>query len=220
VIAIDDEEAGNAFAALSSETAREILSRLYDDPGTASEIAGDVGTSLQNANYHLTNLTEAGLIEVRDVRYSDQGKEMRVYAPTNRALVLFAGEDLDRSSLFETVKRLLLPVGVLAIVSVAVDVVVRSVLSPPEDASPTDTGTGMAADPDRGGALPTSSGSATDTVTPTPVNAEPESVSAVADMMGIGLPPGVLFFLGGLLALLMFHLISTRSADERTKITL
>jgi hypothetical protein len=112
----------------------------------------------------------------------------------------------------------LLPVGLLAIVSVAVDVVVRSVLSPPEDASPTDTG--MAADPNRGGALPTSSGSATDTVTPTPVNAEPESVSTVADMMGIGLPPGVLFFLGGLLALLMFHLISTRSADERTKITL
>jgi DNA-binding transcriptional ArsR family regulator len=178
VIAIEDEAAEDVFSALSSNTARAILSRLYEEPGTASGVASDVDTSLQNANYHLNNLTEADLIEVRDVRYSDQGKEMRVYAPTNRALVLFASEDVDRSSLFETVKRLLLPVGALAIVSVAVDVMVGSVLSPP--ASPTDTDTGLA-------------------VTPTPVE--------MSGSTAFALPPGALFFLGGLLALLLFYFV-------------
>ena len=180
VIAIDDEEAGNAFAALSSETAREILSRLYDDPGTASEIAGDVDTSLQNANYHLTNLTEADLIEVRDVRYSDQGKEMRVYAPTNRALVLFAGEDLDRSSLFETVKRLLLPVGALAILSIAVNVLVRNALLPSGTPVPTDTGVSFDS-----------------------TGIETAPVPSLGELTGIGVSPGAIFFVGGLLALFL-----------------
>lgn len=180
VMAIDDGAADEVFSALSSGTAREILSRLYDEPGTASDVASDVDTSLQNANYHLTNLTEAGLIEVRDVRYSDQGKEMRVYAPTNRALVLFASEDVDRSSLFETVKRLLLPVGALAVVSIVVDVVLRRVLLSPESANPTDTAPGLG-------------------VTATPVEMSGSTVFA--------LPPGVLFFLGGLLALLLFYFV-------------
>ena len=180
VIAIDDEEAGNAFAALSSETAREILSQLYDDPGTASEIAGDVDTSLQNANYHLTNLTEAGLIEIRDVRYSDQGKEMRVYAPTNRALVLFAGEDLDRSSLFETVKRLLLPVGALAILSIAVNVLVRNALLP--SGTPVPTGTEVSFDS---------------------TGIETAPVPSLGELTGIGVSPGAIFFVGGLLALFL-----------------
>jgi len=178
VIAIDDEEAGNAISALSSETAREILSRLYDDPGTASEIAGDVDTSLQNANYHLTNLTEAGLIEVRDVRYSDQGKEMRIYAPTNRALVLFAGEDLDRSSLYGTIKRLLLPMGLLSVASVAVDVVFRNALFPPDSPTSTDTGVSF-----NGPGI------------------DPAPVSSLGDLTGIGVSPGAVFFVGGLLAL-------------------
>ena len=180
VIAIDDEEAGNAISALSSETAREILSRLYDDPGTASEIAGDVDTSLQNANYHLTNLTEADLIEIRDVRYSDQGKEMRVYAPTNRALVLFAGEDLDRSSLFETVKRLLLPVGALAILSIAVNVLVRNALLP--SGTPVPTGTGVSFDS---------------------TGIETAPVPSLGELTGIGVSPGAIFFVGGLLALFL-----------------
>jgi hypothetical protein len=105
---------------------------------------------------------------------------MRVYAPTNRALVLFASDDVDRSSLFETVKRLLLPVGALAVVSIVVDVILRSVLSPPERANPTDTAPGL------GG-------------TATPVESSGSTVFA--------LPPGVLFFLGGLLALLLFYVV-------------
>jgi DNA-binding transcriptional ArsR family regulator len=178
VIAIDDGAADEVLSALSSGTAREILSRLYQEPGTASGVAGDVDTSLQNANYHLTNLTEIGLIEVRDVRYSDQGKEMYVYAPTNRALVLFASEDVDRSSLFETVKRLLLPVGALAIVSVAVDVALRRILLSPE--SPTPTGTGVSFDG---------------------TGVDPAPISSLGDLTGIGVSPGAIFFVGGLLAL-------------------
>lgn len=124
-MAIDDEAADEIFSALSSATARSILTALYDQPLTASEIAEEVDTSLQNVNYHLNNLREGGLIEIVETWYSDQGKEMKVYAPTNQGLLLFAGDDLEQSSLLDAIKRLVGFVGLFALFSLIVDSMVR-----------------------------------------------------------------------------------------------
>jgi len=166
VMAIDDEAADEVFSTLSSATARSILTALYDQPRTASELADEGETSLQNVQYHLNNLSESGLIEVVETWESDQRREMKVYAPTNKALVLFAGDNLHRSSLLDTIKQLVGLVGIFALVSVIVDSVVRNWVSRPA----VDVGT-----------------------TKTP--GEPTMFA---------LPPGLLFFLGSLLALFAF----------------
>jgi len=127
VIAIDDAAAEEVFAALSSNTARSILAALYTQPRTASEIADEVDTSLQNVNYHLTSLRESGLIKVVETWYSEQGKEMDVYAPLNQVLVLFAGDELQRSSLLEAVKQVIGFVGIFALVSLIVERVARPI---------------------------------------------------------------------------------------------
>jgi len=125
LIAIDDEAADDVFSALSATTACSILFSLYEEPQTASEIADLTDTSLQNVNYHINNLRDSDLIEVVDTGYSDQGRKMKVYAPTNGALVVFASDDLERSSLWDTLKRLLTGVGLFGVVSLAVDRFVR-----------------------------------------------------------------------------------------------
>lgn len=124
-MAIDDEAADEVFSTLSSATARLILTALYDQPRTASEIADEVDTSLQNVNYHLNNLCDGGLIEVVETWYSDQGKEMKVYAPTNQALLLFAGDDLHQPSLLDAIKQLIGFVGIFALVSLIVNRLAR-----------------------------------------------------------------------------------------------
>lgn len=132
VIAIEDEAADDVFSALSSPTARSILTTLHDQPRTASEVAAEVDTSLQNVNYHLNNLRDNELIEPVNTWYSDQGREMRVYAPTNEAIVLFAGDDIHRSSLLEAIKQLVGLVGIIALISVVIDRVVRRLISRPD----------------------------------------------------------------------------------------
>lgn len=131
LIAIGDEAADDVFSALSSTTARSILSSLYEEPQTASEIADSTNTSLQNVNYHINNLCDSDLIEVIDTGYSDQGREMKVYAPANGALVVFASDDLERTPLWDTLKRLLGAVGLFAVVSLAVDRLVRQLATRP-----------------------------------------------------------------------------------------
>lgn len=127
LVAIDDEAAEEVFSALSSNTARQILTELYDQPRTASEIAEEVDTSLQNVNYHLNKLNDGDLIEVAETWYSEQGKEMKVYAPTNQALVLFAGNQLKRSSLLDAIKQLIGFIGVFAFASLIVEKLVQPI---------------------------------------------------------------------------------------------
>ena len=91
VVGLDDEESGDIVSVLGSDVARSILRTLYDDPATQSELADSVDTSIQNVDYHLDNLETAGLVEVVDQWYSENGAEMDVYAPSNEPLVLVAG---------------------------------------------------------------------------------------------------------------------------------
>jgi DNA-binding transcriptional ArsR family regulator len=93
-LVVDPQEQGDVLQTLTSETAQEILATLDDDPGTASDLADAVGTSLQNAQYHLSRLSDAGLVEPVDTWYSAKGREMTVYALTAKELVIqFGGDD-------------------------------------------------------------------------------------------------------------------------------
>ncbi len=129
LVDLDDDTADEVFAALSSETARDIVSQLYQEPTTASELADAVDTSLQNARYHLDKLQSAGVIEPVDTWYSSRGTEMTVYAPTNEPLVVAAGKEESTGVLREALTRMLSAVAILGIVSVIVDQWARSVLT-------------------------------------------------------------------------------------------
>jgi predicted transcriptional regulator len=88
-VSLDD--AGSVIDALASGTSRSIMSTLYESPRTASDVAEAVDTSMQNADYHLNKLRDAGLVEVVDTWYSSKGTEMDVYAPASDPLVMFVG---------------------------------------------------------------------------------------------------------------------------------
>lgn len=87
-LTIADDSQSEAFQALSSATAQSILGTLHDRPKPASEIAETVGTSVQNAQYHVAQLEENGFVESVDTWYSPKGTEMTVYAPTAQEFVV------------------------------------------------------------------------------------------------------------------------------------
>ncbi len=87
-IVVPADEHTEVLQKLSSDTAQELLDALSEGPGTASEVADAVDTSIQNAQYHLTRLAETDLIEAVDTWYSAKGKEMTVYALTAEELVI------------------------------------------------------------------------------------------------------------------------------------
>jgi DNA-binding transcriptional ArsR family regulator len=172
VVGLDSEDADELLDALSSSTARSVLSTLHDEPDTPSGVADRIDTSLQNAQYHLDNLEEAGAIEVVDTAYSEKGREMNVYAPADRPLVVFAGQDEATSTLRSALGRLIGGVAAVGLAGVVVEAVFgESLLGSSEQGDGGDIG-----------------------VMETTTDAAAESAAA--------LPPGLLFFLGGVSVLL------------------
>ncbi|MEE6210635.1 winged helix-turn-helix domain-containing protein [Salarchaeum sp. III] len=167
VIGVDSEDADRVLSALSAGTARTMLTTLHEEPATASELADEVDTTLQNTQYHLGKLRDADLVEVAGTSYSEKGREMTVYAPTDAPLVLFAGDENTGSTVRSMLGALLGAVAVLGVASLFVQYLAEAVLAPSGDGS--------------GGFSTASADTASNAV--------------------VGLPPGVLFFLGGLLVL-------------------
>ncbi|QFU82659.1 ArsR/SmtB family transcription factor [Natronorubrum aibiense] len=113
VVDLEGDEADAVFSALSSTTARRIYARLEAEPGTPSDVADAIDSSIQNVRYHLENLEEAGLIEVVDTWYSSRGNEMSVYAATDGPLIVTSDES-TASRLREALSRFLGGIGALA----------------------------------------------------------------------------------------------------------
>jgi hypothetical protein len=114
VLGLDDDAADEAFETLTASTTRTVLSTIYEQPSTPTEIRDEIGTSLQNVHYHIGKLEDADLIQPSGVGYSEKGTEMTVYAPANEAVVLFAGHESDRLRLRGFFQRILGAVAVLA----------------------------------------------------------------------------------------------------------
>ena len=177
VVGLDSEDAEDVLSALSSETARAILSALHEEPDTPASISDRVDTSLQNVQYHLGKMDDAGLVEVIDTVYSEKGREMSLYAPADRPLVMFAGSESESLGLKTALTSLLGGVAVLGVLAA----IVQWTLG---DGLPFVARSGSAGG-DSGGVGTMST----------------EATTAAAET-GAQVAPGVAFFLGGLVVLL------------------
>ena len=115
IMEMDDEGADEVLSALSPTTRRRVYRALFTEPQTTSELAESVDTSIQNVQYHLETLQDAGLVEPVETVYSGKGNEMTVFAPASDPLV-FVG-DADRLPAIN--ESLYHVVGGLAVLGVA-----------------------------------------------------------------------------------------------------
>lgn len=74
--------------AMASPTAGDLFNTLSDGPLTATALAEQTGFPLTTVKYHLNNLLDADLIEVVDSRWSEKGREMKIYGVKDQVVVL------------------------------------------------------------------------------------------------------------------------------------
>ena len=83
-----DEQAQKIAKAMSSQTASDILSLLSAGTKSLTDITEQLKIPLTTAKYHTENLLEAGLIKISETRYSIKGREVKMYALTDRLLIV------------------------------------------------------------------------------------------------------------------------------------
>ena len=119
IMGMDDDAAEETLSALSPATRRQVYRALFVEPQTTSELAETVDSSIQNVQYHLETLEDAGLVEPIDTVYSGKGNEMTVFAPASDPLV-FVGDDDRLPAIRESLHHVVGGLAVLGVVSLVV----------------------------------------------------------------------------------------------------
>jgi len=100
------EESKKITQVISNDTARQIIELLADAPLSANDIAQRLQAPLTTITYNLENLESVGLIKVEKIKYSEKGREVRIYAPV-RKLIVLVPEKTDRNSVADLLRKYL-----------------------------------------------------------------------------------------------------------------
>jgi len=79
-----DDRAKKIGRAMANRTAGDVLSLLKGEEHTLSEISDTLGLPMTSVKYHMENLLDAGMIEIVREKYSEKGREVKVYAICNQ----------------------------------------------------------------------------------------------------------------------------------------
>jgi len=82
-------EAQKVVKAMASNTAGDVLNLLSEEgPMTATTLGEKLNVPLTSIKYHIENLLEAGLITVVDTRWSEKGRQMKLYGVVEKDIIL------------------------------------------------------------------------------------------------------------------------------------
>lgn len=98
------EESKKITQVISNDTARKIIELLADAPLSTSDIADRLQTPLTTIVYNLENLESVGLIRVEKIKYSEKGREVKIFAPV-RKLIVVVPEKTDRKSITDILRK-------------------------------------------------------------------------------------------------------------------
>ncbi len=98
------DESKKITQVISNDTARQIIGLLADAPLSANDIAERLQAPLTTITYNLENLESVGLVKVEKIKYSEKGREVKIYAPV-RKLIVVVPEKTDRKSVADVLKK-------------------------------------------------------------------------------------------------------------------
>src|SRR5574341_292259 len=165
------EESKKITQVISNDTARQIIELLADAPLSASDISERLQAPISTIVYNLENLEGVGLIKVEKIRYSEKGRQVKIYAPV-RKLIVVVPEKTDKKSVADVLRKYLGMLLAAVFASVLIEFVTRR-MSPATVMN--ETGTPEIASKAMPAATPISDGAVS--------SAAPDLLTGISDMV-------------------------------------
>ncbi|MCK9298295.1 MAG: helix-turn-helix domain-containing protein [Methanoculleus sp.] len=138
VVQPGDERAQKIARAMASQTANAIIQAFGGGPLTSSEVARQMKIPITTASYHIENLLDAGLLEVMETRWSEKGREVKVYGLANQVLIIAS----PASDLRSVLQKYAMLFGVVILASLGLWAILPTVLPPSWGVKPTSRSVG------------------------------------------------------------------------------
>jgi len=94
-------EAQKVAKAMSSPTSADLFNALTGNPQSATALAERTGLPLTTVKYHLENMLSAGLVEISNTRWSEKGREMKIYSVKDQVVVFAPRKTVDLKGIVE-----------------------------------------------------------------------------------------------------------------------
>lgn len=89
LVSLEEEKAKKVAEVISNSTARRILDfRTEKKEGSESEIANALNVPLSTVHYNIQNLLKCDLIESKEFRWSEKGKEIDIFRIAKKYIVI------------------------------------------------------------------------------------------------------------------------------------
>lgn len=101
-----NEDSKKITQTLSNDTSLKILELLAQKPLSATAIADEMEIPLTTVKYNLDALIESDLIKVKQTTWSRKGREIKIYEPVQKLIVVVPGKrNPDRSSIVSILQK-------------------------------------------------------------------------------------------------------------------
>ena len=114
---------------VSNDTAMEIMELLADGPMSTTAVAEKLSIPLTTAQYNIEKLMEADLVRIARTKYSEKGREVKLYEAMNRAIIILPGKS-GAGAVMEALKRYIILLPVVAVISLIVEYLVPLTQAP------------------------------------------------------------------------------------------
>ena len=116
ILPLNDKNSKKITQVISNDTARAILGALTDESMSTSDIADKLGIPLTTVQYNIEKLMDSGLVKVERTRWSEKFREVKIYAPQKK-LVVILPEKTSREDVISALKKYIPMVGIAAVFS-------------------------------------------------------------------------------------------------------
>ncbi len=107
---------------LSNDTALKILKLLAQQPMSATAVAEELDLALTTIKYNLDALIESDLIKVNKTRWSKKGREIKIYEPVQKMIVVMpGGGKADKASIISMLQKYLSMIGAAIFASFGIE---------------------------------------------------------------------------------------------------
>ncbi|WP_440953659.1 protease inhibitor I42 family protein [Methanococcoides sp. FTZ1] len=107
-----NEDSKKITQTLSNEKSLKILDLLSEEPMSATDIAKKLGLSITTVKYNIDSLLEADLIKVHRIKWSEKGREVKIYEPVQKLIVVAPGSmNVSRASIISMLQQYIGVIG-------------------------------------------------------------------------------------------------------------
>src|SRR3989344_1698598 len=109
MVSLEDEKAKQLAEIISNKTSRKILDYLSSvEEASETDIAKHFHLPLNTIHYNIKNLLKANLIECKEFKWSEKGREINLYKIAKKHIIISPKSD---NSIREKLKNIFISLG-------------------------------------------------------------------------------------------------------------